>query len=216
MMCILVVYGVLRINKDPLNTFRCSVYKSTEIHPSFLQIQSHQPTPITHYKFLVLQRPRRGAGEPRRNHRPVNNIPDRLQVQLLSVNTEVLNPSVLPDIDVQQRYSPVGSCDRRIFDSVGGLADRKIRRGVHIGLLAAVGSSVGCTGVVGANNTEVFRLVENKPHPSVSEHLLSGGKELGLERLRGGPGPGDQREELLGHLGGDRGLFNYISNKFIY
>lgn len=145
------------------------------------------------------------------NHIPVNTIPPALEVLVLSGDTVVHHPSVLPGVDAQNGLDIEAS--RRKVSRVFGVAAHEsgepgLGSGHVVGLAASVGGWVGRAGAVCAEDVQhAFALeVLGEPHKARTEHGACCCKEIHLEGVDGGRGVCDVLGKLCGDGGGCGGL----------
>lgn len=148
---------------------------------------------------------------------PVNPIPPALQVLILTRDTVVHHPRVLPGVDTQNGLYVNGTGGQvllvlRVGAHGSGelVAERRIGGvGSHVdGLTTGVGGWVGGAGVVGAEDLHEALALEvlGEPDEARAEHGAGGCEEVELEGFDGGAGVDDVLGELFGDLGGGGGL----------
>jgi len=152
-----------------------------------------------------------------KHHIPVDPIPPALQVLVLSRDTVVHHPGVLPGVNTQNGLNVDGTGGQVLLILGMGthrsgelVAERCVGRvGGHVnGLPPRVGSRVGRAGVVGAEDLHQTLALEvlGEPDEAGAEHGAGGGQEVELEGFDGGARVDDILGKLFGDLGGSGGL----------
>jgi len=152
------------------------------------------------------------------DHIPVNPIPPALEVLVLSGNTIVHHPCVLPGVDAENGLDVDGAGGKALLVlGVGAHGSSELVAQLRLGgvgghidrLPPGVGGWVGRAGAVGAENVhQAFALeVFSEPHEAGAEHCACCRQEIQLQGLDGGARVDDVFGESVGNGGGCGGLY---------